>query len=806
MQTKGNHLILNLLLLLNFVAFSMTLSATNLTFQVTGNVVDNQKKPIELGNVLILSSSDSSLIYGDLFSNGAFLIKVENIPSFLLKITALGYEDFYQVVENLNFKKQIDLGNLELKMQLMNGVEVVARRDLFEQKGTDLIIKVANTSLSNAGTVMDLIRNTPKVILSRGGQISIIGKGSALIYLNGQQIASTQILNNLSSNEIKQIEIVENPSAKYDAAGSAVINIITKKRTLEGYKIGLIQEAGKGKYFRSYFQVNSYYKFNKLLLQASYGLRPWAWGGRNNQDRTHTHQNIFSEISSKFQQKQQRLNHEFTMRTQYQLNDKSSIGLQYTGTRLNGEKEANNLRTVIENDLSAFAITTNLEGPFNQNSNTINVLFQTNLDTLGSSLQLTGQYSTFQIERKENSHQILEQATTITDINRRSFNLNDIKIYTIQADYQKNLRNGFRWESGIKNAYITNNSLLTFEAEIDNGIFNPIPGFNNDYTYDENILAAYSQINWQDKSLQATLGLRGEWTQTNGVSGDGSEGNLFDKKYLNFFPSASVTKTFNEKLNATLGYSYRIQRPSFQSLNPFVFFVDSLVSLKGNPNLIPEYSQAFSSNINYNKLSLSLNYTYTKNKINNIFRSTDSSNPGVITFIQENIEHTKLYAATVAYPINYKWYSAYFSVGAFYDDHKVADTDQFVTNTRLGYILQANQTFQLPWGFRLDAYFKYTSPRVDGVYLDNSISYLNLALTRKFFNNHLTARFWANDIFDQFKFTGITSFNSMEADYLSEGDWHFFKFVLSWDFGKLGTGNFRENRISKKELNRVNRN
>ena len=781
-----------------FFLFSLySIPASSFSFQLKGEILDEQYKPIEVGNVLLLSAIDSSLIQGDLFLNGNLFIEEIEVRSFLLKITALGYEDHYQEIKNLNSKKQLDLGQLILKTQLMQGVEIIAHRNIIEQKGTDLIVNVENTSLGNAGTVMDVIRNAPKVVLSRGGQISIIGKGPALIYFNGQQIASTQILDNLPSNEIKQIEIIENPSAEYDAAGSAVINIITKRKTLEGYKIGLIQEAGKGKYFRSYLQLNSYYKFNKLMLQASYGIRPWSWGGRNNQDRSHFHEGRFSEISSKFQQKQKRLNHELTLRTHYQLSAKSNIGLQYTGTRLHGEKEARNLRTAAENDLLAFTISTNLEGPFNQNSHTLNAFFQTNLDTLGSNLRLSAQYSSFRLERKENSHQILEQTDALTDINRRSFNLNDIKIYTLQLDYQRNLSNGLQWESGLKNAYITNNSLFTFEAEEANGVFFPVPGFNNDHNYNENIMAGYSQFNWQGKSIHANIGLRGEWTRTNGIS---------KNTYFNLFPSVSVSKTFSEQFNASLSYNYRIQRPTFQSLNPFVFFVDSLVSLKSNPNLVPEYSQAFSGNLNYGKFNLSLNYTFTKNKINNIFRSTDPKNPGVITFIQENIEHTKLYAATLSYPIQYKWYSAYFSIGTFYDDHKTADTDQFVSYTRLGYILQANQSFQLPWGLKLDAYFKFTSPRVDGVYLDNSISYLNMAITRKFFNNHLTLRFWANDIFDRFKFTGITNFNGMEADYLSEGDWHFFKFVLSWDFGKLSTGNFRANKISKNELNRVNRN
>ncbi len=783
----------------------MAQSTTNFSYTLNAQVVDNQSLPIELGNVLLLNPKDSNLLKGDVFMDG--VIRIDNITAntFLLNITALGYKDFFQTIDNSQKTAQINLGTLTLAMELMAGVEVVARQAVFEQRGTDLIVNVANTSLKEAGTALDVIQNAPKVFIDRSGQISIIGKGAALVYLNGQQVSSTQILSSISSNNIKEIEIIENPSAKYDAAGNAVINIITKSKTLEGYKIGLLQRAAKGKFYRSYFQANTYYKVDKLLLQASYGIRPWQWGIRNQQTRTNKANTTFAEIDNDFFQKNKRLDHDYNFRSTYQASDNLQLNLQYTGSVITGDNESDNLRTALSAEVPDFTIKGKAFGAYDQISNTLNLSLQNNLDTLGSNFQLVGQYATFDFDRSGRNQQLFSKENTTTPINRKSLNQSDIRIYSFQADYKKVFRQKWTLENGLKNAYVTNGSSLKFEGEDSEGTYFEIPAFSNNFDYSENILAAYSQINWQGKQVKFTAGLRSEWTQTTGTAGNAGTEKIYDRSYFNLFPSASISKTFNEKLTASIDYGYRINRPLFQDLNPYVLFVDSLVSLKGNPNLVPEYSHAITTNINYQNWTLNLNYNYTKNKINQIFRSQDTGNPEAISFVKENLEHTKLYSAALSRPINFKKYSAYFTIGTFYDDHQVPDTDNLLVNNKWGYYVQVNQSIQLPWSLKLDAYYNYTSSRVDGVYIDNPISYLNLSLSRKFFDNQLTATLWGNDVFDKYKFTGISNFNRMYMTYLSEGDFHYIRLSLNWNFGKLGTNNFGGKQISKSELNRINR-
>ncbi len=776
-----------------------------LSYTLTANIINAENKAIEIGNVLVLSEKDSSLIQGDIFIDGLFSIENISTPSFLLKITALGYLDFIQRIENTDLIPEMNLGELSLKPQEFQEVIVTARQQLFEQRGSDIIVNVANTSLQNAGSALDLIRNTPKVAFNSAGQISVLGKGNALIYLDGQQLASNQILGNISSGDIQSIEIIENPGAKYDAAGNAVINIITKSQLLKGYQIDLIQEIGYGKYFRSYAQANAYYRIDKLTLNAGFGIRPWSWGGRNYQIRTHSHLNSNFLIDSRFQQKNDRLDYNYSFKASYQMDSRSMLGFQYTGNTIDGDKEASNIRLSLENGLPSFNIEATLGGPYDQASHTLNTFYRKTLDTLGSNFQLSAQLSSFDFDRQEGINQILEKQGSLTPINRRSTNNNAINIYTFQADHQLNFTNGLSLQSGLKNAYITNKSGLIFEAQ-EGQNFRLLPEYSNNYSYVENIMAGYGSFNWQSPGLQISAGIRGEWTQNKGLS-DNVEGDVeYQKDYFNLFPSFSINKKIKDNLKTSISYSYRVNRPTFQDLNPYVLFVDSLVSLRGNPALLPEFAHSFSGNINYKKLNLSLNYIYTKNKVNQIFRSLDTNDPGVIAFVKENLQSTELYSAALSFPLSFGKYSGFFTLGSYYDDHRTRDFEQIVTNSRLGFYFQANQSLQLPWNIRFDAIINYTSKRVDGIYLDNPISFVNLALSKKILNDQLTIRFWANDIFDDYKFTGVTEFNAMRGDYLSEGDWHFVKLSLNWNFGKLGTEKVKENKISQSELNRINAN
>ena len=774
-------------------------------YGISGSIIDKDKVSISIGNVLLLCPMDSALVGGDIFMDGSYSIDNVSISPVLMKITSLGYETYYKLIAKDGVATMQSIPSISLKPLELEGVEIVANKSLYETRGTDIIVNVEHSSLSNSGTIMDVIRNSPKVTTNQSGQVSILGKGQAVIYLDGQQVTSTQILNSLSSTEVSKIEIIENPSAKYDAAGKAVINVITKRKSLQGYKIGLLQELGKGKHFRSYFKTDGYYKLGKVLLQASYGIKPWSWGARYNQNRSLNNENDLFNLDNWNFQKNKKLDHDISFRSVYQINNNQNIGIQYTGTFQAGDKTATNNRLITNNAIPVLQIDTETTGPNSQNSHTINSYFSSTLDTLGSTFKISGQFSTFSFDRTEDSHQSILQSQQTQDLNLRSFNSNDIFISTIQADYEK-INNG-NWTSsyGLKNAFITNDSKITLDEVNRLGENTPLDAFSNSYNYSENILAGYGQWHWKNDNIEVTTGLRMEWTKSSGNSSE-LEKSTLSQNYFSIFPSATISTSLSSDMTASAGYNYRIGRPIFQDLNPYILYVDSLVSLQGNPSLTPEYSHNFSTNLSYKRWSLGLSYSYTKDKINQLFRSNDPLNPNKIVFIKENLDHTKLISASLSYPLNIKKYSANFTIGAYYDNHKIKDISQALSNNKAGFYIQTWQSLSLPGAVKLDVSYRYTSSKVDGVYVDNPLSYMHISLSKSFFNNKLKVRLWGNDVFDKFKFIGTSDFNNMHMTYLSELDWNYYKVVLNWNFGKLNSKKLNKQLVSGTELNRINRN
>ncbi len=773
-----------------------------LTFSIKADIRNEQDEFVEVGNVMILSPIDSTLIVGDVFFDGQLALEKIESKEFLLKISALGYEDYLESFIHFGFEESLDIGRIQLKAQWMEGVEIIGRSALFEQKGSDLTVNVANTALSNAGTAMDIIRSSPKVLVNQDGQISVLGKGNALIYLDGQLIASNQILSELSSSDIKEIEIITNPSAKYDASGNAVINIVTKGRALEGYKIGLVQELGKGKFYRGTAEANAYYKVGKVMVQGSYSYRPWTFGNQFRQTRWLLNDDQESITDNHYLLKHAFQGNTFTFKSVYDVNSKSVAGIQYTGTFRGADKTGDNFRTAKFSDAPDFSIDTDVTGRSNQTSNTVKAFYEYQLDTMGSKISVNGQYSAFGFVNNENIDQLFTDDLGSSIITRRSRNGNQIGITSIQLDVQKYISKNSSVEMGLKNAMVGNGNTVEFEDLSENN-WNLLPEFSNIYNYREQISAGYFMFKRKGK-VNITAGLRAEYTHTQGDNGNEVEGVIVDRNYLNFFPSFNINKAYSENLNVGLNYSRRINRPVFQDLNPYILYVDSLVSLRGNPTLLPEYSQNVSASINYKSLNIDLNFTHTEDKINQLFRSLDPENPNVIAFVKENLNYTRLYSVSASHPFKYKSFSGFLTVGGFYDQHNIDDVNQALANNKPGYFLSGNSTFVLPYDVRFDVFFNYTSSRVDGVYIDNPISMVNCTLSKSLLNKRLKLILHANDIFDRNKFTGVTTFNNMSGSYLSEGDWHYFKVGLRWNFGKLGTGKLSKVNLSRDEISRIN--
>ena len=228
----------NTFLLFCILCTPLILSAQE-TFGIKGGIVDSNGVNIESGNVIILSPADSSVIKGTHFWDGAFELYGLEETDILFKVTATGYTPFFEhKLLTPGADSLIDLGTFQLKVSVQNleGVDVVFVKPMFERQVGKLIVNVEGTILSERGSLLDLLRSAPNVIVRSNSSVSVVGKGAAIIYLDGQRINSVEMLSAISANDVSRIEVIDSPSARYDAEGNAVIEIITKKGAMDGYQ------------------------------------------------------------------------------------------------------------------------------------------------------------------------------------------------------------------------------------------------------------------------------------------------------------------------------------------------------------------------------------------------------------------------------------------------------------------------------------------------------------------------------------------------------------------------------------------
>ena len=772
-------------------------------YKLSAHIVNEEGNAIEYGKALLIAALDSTVIQGKVITDGALQFNDFRTRNCLLKISAIGYVDH---VQHLALSQpHTELGSIVLRAITMEGVEIMAARDLIQRKNGKWLVNVESSSLQNAGSILDVLRNTPQVFINSNNEISVVGKGNALIYLDGQLIPSNSVLQDLTSQDVKNIEIIENPSAKYDANGQALIHIHTKNKSQEGYKIGWVQEVGHGKHLRGNTNLNTYFRYSSLMVQAGYGYRPMTISAKNDYGRTYLHRGRQVDIDNQYDYSIGRMSHTYHFKAAYLLGQNSKIGLGYSGSLTAGDKEGLNRNVYDENRQNVFRMNTQIEGPFDQQSNTWQLNFEHKLDSLGSGFNISGQYADFGSGRLENIHQVLKRDSSNFAIDRRTINSSDIKVVSAQLDFNKKFFHKSALETGAKYAMISNHSLLNFEGLAEDGSWFLFSDLSTDYNYTEDIWAAYAQYGFLHRQWSLKAGARGEFVRTAGISISEKSQIPISRKYFNIFPSASLSRELSVHMDARLAYNYRIQRPVFQDLNPFTFYADSLVSFRGNPYLRPEYSHNLAATVNYHKWSWVLSYTFTKDKINTIIEIKDLNEPAIFDFKRDNILSADLLSLSISYPLQLKWFSSYNTLIFRNENHKYLDQGKWVNNSIPGLYFSTNNSFHLPSGWSLELNFWYTTRRVDGLYTDNPLSMLNLALSRKFLQDHLTVSLLGNDIFDQYKFRGVASIYGNAWTYLSAGDFQYVMLSLKWDFGKMNTSQLQGGNMLRKELNRIQR-
>ncbi|QEM07387.1 TonB-dependent receptor [Mucilaginibacter rubeus] len=725
--------------------------------KVSGALVNEQGKPLDYATVSLLRASDSTVVKGAL-SNDAGVYVFDNIKAgnYIIKATVVGYQKAvsksFTVPANTPHVTAPAL-NLHTGSTELKGVTITATKPLIERKIDRTVMNVENSVLAAGNTAMEILERAPGVTVDKDDNISLKGKqgvtvmiNDKLTYLTAAQLAT--LLRSTDGNTIKSIEIITNPSAKYDAAGnSGIINIKLKKNTQSGTNGSITVGGAKSKYWRDNSSLNLNHKQGNLNVFTSLSRGDNKRGHDIGIDRI-----ITDSLGNKtyFNQKSSlpSINHynNYRLGADYDLTPKHTIGFVVSGYS-NSEKDLNDNRTIIGKQFgvpdSSLHTTSDIRQTYKNFA--LNLNDRLKLDTSGQELSIDLDYSKF----KNNSNAMYNTDYFLPDGSiqhepqmLRNQTPSTISIYTGKADYTKPLTKTIKLEAGVKFSSVkTDNDL---QAQIfSNGAYINDTTRTNRFIYTEKINAGYLNLNKQFKKFSVQLGLRAEQTR--------STGNLIGstpvkRSYLNLFPSVFINQTINDKNEVSFSYSRRIDRPGYDDLNPFVYYLDPYTYSQGNAFLNPQYTQNFELNYTYNKtINVSLGYSHTTDAITELILTE-----GKRSFeTHQNLQTQTGYNININTPFTItKWWEGNVNATAFYLGFK-SDTlaGQKFNDGQWAFQGRTTQTFKFA-GYRFEVTGDYQSSLTYGIYKIRPRYSVDMGVSKSFMEKKFNIKASCDDIFN----------------------------------------------------------
>lgn len=792
------------LYLLFYISLYTAWTVAQTPYTIKG-IVKDQTDSLVFANALLLNLADSSLIKGSLINNGVLFIPKVQQDSALLKIESIDIESsFYLVVRPKNHV--LDLGELIVNSGiLLDAVNIDAIRPSFSSGNSgELIINVKGSLLENSTSLSEVLSKSPSIIVE-DGKINVFGKGEAIVLVNGKLISSAQLQSIIVSN-IDRIEVLSNPPAKYDASGKAVVNIILANNPLEGFLCELIQNTTYAKFLQSYTTLELNYRKNKLSLYGSYAQDFGRnWGSNILKRKTFSNLGTTESINDFEDQSNLKFYNTYNAGVTYNFNKKKSLSLEYTGSISKADIDANASTFFGNLSNKITKIITKNSGINQYLMQSINLNYSSILDTLGSNLFIGGQYFYFNSDNAEIIDEEITNNGSSQLFNRKNHSESYISFGTAQFDFQKYTKNNSGLlEIGVKGTIANNSGRIDFfSKKLNDSEFNFFQSLSNDFEYQENIGAIYAQFSRElNKKSNLLLGVRSELTTAKGRSNKLNK-SVIDTLYFNVFPNIDWRHRFNSNWKANLSLSTSINRPSYQALDPFLFYIDSLTTSQGNPQLKPEYIFSIESNIRYKKYSLKFGYNHTKNTFRYAFLPGNNGQSSS-TLKQINMQTEHSYLTSIQVPIAFKNLIRSFNIIGAKLDQVVDSRPEFATN---GFIPRfyffSNNTINMDKFGKLQVGFRYMGTRYDGLYYRKPFYNLSLGWSKKILKNKIGIQLLVDDIFQTNIVDGYYDLADAKVSYLRKMNTRLIRLTLSYNFGRLKEFNFSSMDVGKNSNKRI---
>lgn len=770
---------------------------------VSGRVADETGNPVALASVLLLNASDSSLVKTELTDKkGEFLLTPVTDGSYVIKVTMLGYENSmttpFVVAGNSVTVPDILLVHNSNELDV---VAIRAQKPFIEVHADKLVVNVESSIVNSGSNALEVLARSPGVTVDNNDNISLKGKPGVNVMINGkiQPMSGEDLANmlkSMSSNMVESIELISNPSAKYDAAGTAgIINIKLKKDKRIGMNGSVHATYAQGIYGKANAGLNLNYRNKKHNLFGNYNRSDREAFNHLILDRNFYNNGVFAGAYD------QDNNYFYNMSTDmggvgidYNLSSATVVGASARGSATNFRRDGYNYSKIIDSatqqQLSHFV--TDNSAPNKWSNAAVNLNLRHSFDSGRKKISVDADYATFP------SSGIQDYTTTYyNDLPDGSFLPSSIpsvifhgdlkgltQIQSLKADYETPLWAGIKMELGAKTSFVTSDHDLKF-YNYNGSIQVPDTGRTNHFIYTENINAAYLNFNKDWTKWSAQIGLRAEQTLASGdattLVGDSS----FTRRYAQLFPSFAVQRHFNPANDLGITLSRRIERPNYEQLNPSSYYLDPTTYKTGYPYLNPALSYAAELSYTYKqKFITTLNYTNTSSPITQVIQpSTTESKVTIQT--EKNLANMYYYGISGSYQFMfYKWWSNTTNINIFYAQYlgDIAGTN--LNAGRTTFNANSSNSFILPHDWSAEVSGFYQAPQVYG-YMNLKPTWMfNLGIQKNLFDKRATARLNATDIFWRGYPRAVSYYNDYKESFVAVRDTRQVSISFTYRFGK----------------------
>ena len=812
------------ILLITFLSISA--HAQTKQGKISGTIHDQSGKPLQSVSMALLNAKDSSLVKAVATNkDGKYAFDKVADGSYIISASSVGFDrEFTKVVTVDAGNSTVDAGVLKLtqKAKGLSEVVVTSKKPFIETKIDKTVVNVEASPTSAGATALEILEKSPGVAVDNDGNISLRGKQGVIIMMDGKltYLSATDLANllrNMPASALDQIEIMTNPSAKYDASGnSGVINIKTKKGRNAGFNgtimVGATTSIYKPRdavYLIPKSQNSITFNWRKNKLNFFGNFNPNFNKGENTMnlenkfldtDKDITGYN-YTETRFKFRNN----NYLLKLGMDWFADKKNTFGIVVSGFDFHGHPTPTTVATLEdENHQLESRLNSSTVNDIKFKNGTLNLNWKHTFDTTGKELTMDFDYVVYNsVSDMLLQTDFYNSSLVMTGTSYLRGHLpSDIDIYTFKSDYLQPFKGG-RFEAGVKFSYVKNNNLVEYERFL-NGKWETDIIRSNHFIYDENINAAYASFSKEIKKWSFQGGLRLENTNAKGHQVINNE--TFTRHNTSLFPTAFARYTIDKKNSLTLSYGRRINRPNYQDLNPFTYFLDTLSYRQGNIYLKPQYTHNVELTYAFkDKYITTFNYSNTDDVISQIIKPEPNSKIRYLTV--DNVAEFRNVGLAITAPITVaKWWNMNFFGNVYNNRYRgVYDTVK-IDMEYTSFSFNVTNSFTISKGFtgEITGFYRYKS--LNNLTQMEPIYQMAIGLQKQVMKGKGTVRLNVRDPFAWQKFEGHNKYGLIDGSFLSRPDIRQVSGTFTWRFGKTTQQNQQPRRraaSSQDEQNRV---